>query len=209
MGRAPGRHVCCGPRQRRGRRTASANLAPDRRRDDGPFVAAMPAAALVLRARQDLAPEAGARPATGEVQLKDLEPLFAAKAIHAGCRDGERKLRSTAACWERAGPACPNPSETCTKPSKLALYRRGKCGTGPVPSGQLRRRRDRVSGGRSGRSCARSLRGTARQGDLDPDLRGADVPQQPGRGAGALEGLVVERFGPMAFGLALWWRRRS
>src|SRR6185503_6988396 len=54
--------------------------------DDGPFVPAIAAAALIGKCLAGAPPAAGARPATLEVDLTDYEALFAGRRIRAGCR---------------------------------------------------------------------------------------------------------------------------
>lgn len=55
--------------------------------DDGPFIPAMPAAALVRKVLAGQAPQPGARAALTELELADYEALFAGKAIRHGVRD--------------------------------------------------------------------------------------------------------------------------
>ena len=55
--------------------------------DDGPFIPAMAAAALVLKRRDGQAPEPGARTALGAVDYRDFEPFFARKRISTSVRD--------------------------------------------------------------------------------------------------------------------------
>ncbi|MDB5380331.1 MAG: hypothetical protein JWR00_4777 [Rubritepida sp.] len=56
--------------------------------DDGPFIPAMPAAALVRRVLTGCPPPLGARAALREVELEDYERFFTNRRILAGCRDG-------------------------------------------------------------------------------------------------------------------------
>ncbi|MEA1647462.1 saccharopine dehydrogenase NADP-binding domain-containing protein [Nitrospirillum sp. BR 11164] len=55
--------------------------------DDGPYIPAMPAAALVRRWLAGSPPPAGARAAVTDLDLADYQPLFAPRAIRAGVRD--------------------------------------------------------------------------------------------------------------------------
>jgi hypothetical protein len=55
--------------------------------DDGPFVPAMPAAAVIRNCRQDRRPAPGARPALQELEYADFEHFFKLKKIVAGIRD--------------------------------------------------------------------------------------------------------------------------
>jgi hypothetical protein len=55
--------------------------------DDGPYVPAMAAAALVAQAQDGRPPAPGARPCLSDLELSDYEALFAGKAIRTGIRD--------------------------------------------------------------------------------------------------------------------------
>jgi hypothetical protein len=55
--------------------------------DDGPFVPAMAAAAIIRRILDGRRPAAGARAGTGDVQLADYEAQFASRRIFAGVRE--------------------------------------------------------------------------------------------------------------------------
>lgn len=56
-------------------------------RDDGPFIPAMAAGAIIRGWLAGKTPEPGARPAAGALPLADFTPLFSRFAIHAGIRD--------------------------------------------------------------------------------------------------------------------------
>jgi len=55
--------------------------------DDGPYIPAMAAAALVLRCVEGRGPAPGARPCTHELELDDFEPFFRARRIRHGVRE--------------------------------------------------------------------------------------------------------------------------
>jgi hypothetical protein len=55
--------------------------------DDGPLIPSMAVAAILLKRLAGQAPAPGARPATAELELGDYEPLFAGRAIYWGCRE--------------------------------------------------------------------------------------------------------------------------
>lgn len=55
--------------------------------DDGPFIPAMAAEAIIRGWLGGRKPEPGARPAAGELTLADFEPLFSRFAIRTGIRD--------------------------------------------------------------------------------------------------------------------------
>ena len=54
---------------------------------DGPFIPSMAVAALVRRCLAGRKPAAGARPASGELDLPDYEELFRARTIYSGRRE--------------------------------------------------------------------------------------------------------------------------
>jgi hypothetical protein len=55
--------------------------------DDGPFIPAMAAAAIIRKCRDNRRPDPGARPALQELEYADFEYFFAQKMIAAGVRD--------------------------------------------------------------------------------------------------------------------------
>lgn len=80
--------------------------------DDGPFIPAMAAEAIVRRWLAGRKPRPGARPAAGELSLADFEPLFDRFAIHTGIRDDGPCAHNTplyrhmlASAWESLPPA--------------------------------------------------------------------------------------------------------
>lgn len=80
--------------------------------DDGPFIPAMAAEAIIRGWLAGRKPKPGARPAVGELALSDFEPLFSRFAIHTGVRDdsppqAEAPLyrRMLADAWKRLPPA--------------------------------------------------------------------------------------------------------
>jgi hypothetical protein len=77
--------------------------------DDGPFVPAMAAAAIVRMMRDGTPPPNGARSATTGIELSHYEPWFAGKRIVAGFCDEQQGLplyrRILGAAWERLPPS--------------------------------------------------------------------------------------------------------
>jgi hypothetical protein len=55
--------------------------------DDGPFIPSMACEAIIRHCLDGKAPAAGARPATGDLELTDYESLFARRMIHTGLRE--------------------------------------------------------------------------------------------------------------------------
>jgi hypothetical protein len=54
--------------------------------DDGPFIPAMAASAIIRKMLAGRRPAAGARPAARELELEDFEEFFSQRAIHTGVR---------------------------------------------------------------------------------------------------------------------------
>jgi hypothetical protein len=80
--------------------------------DDGPFIPAMAAEAIIRGWLGGRKPEPGARPAAGELTLADFEPLFWRFAIRSGIRDDSRSQenvplyrRILGSAWESLPPA--------------------------------------------------------------------------------------------------------
>lgn len=170
--------------------------------DDGPFIPAMAAAAILRRAAAGVRPAPGARSALGEVRLADYAALFADRRIAWGVRED----RGCEPLYERvlAGAFAGLP------PRVRALHRDGGRWAG----------RARVTRGRGpGQLVAwafgfpRAGRDVAATVAFSTDARGHEVwerrfdgrpmrsTQEEGRGRDAH--LVVERFGPVAVSLAL------
>jgi hypothetical protein len=63
--------------------------------DDGPFIAAMAAAAIIRNYRNGRRPTAGARSAVRELEYADFVHFFAQKAISAGVRDVSSAVNRT------------------------------------------------------------------------------------------------------------------
>jgi hypothetical protein len=55
--------------------------------DDGPLIPSMAAEAIIRKFLAGQRPEAGARPATNDLNLADYDALFARRAIKSGCRE--------------------------------------------------------------------------------------------------------------------------
>jgi hypothetical protein len=175
--------------------------------DDGPFIPAMAAAAIIRRTLVGQAPAPGARAATGDLELTDYEAVFARRKIVTGTRQSLR------------------PGE------KAPLYRRILGGAYELLPEQLRAMHD-LDGDLTVEGVATVERGTALLSRLAARIvgfppAGQNVPvavtflardgserwrrrfsghafeslQEEGRGRN--EGLLCERFGPMNFGMAL------
>ncbi len=80
--------------------------------DDGPFIPAMAAEAIIRNWLSARKPKRGARPAAGELTLADFEPLFSRFAIRTGIRDDDQPQenmplyrRLLGSAWKRLPPA--------------------------------------------------------------------------------------------------------
>jgi hypothetical protein len=76
--------------------------------DDGPFIPAMGVAAAIRRVLDGRAPPAGARAATGDLELEDYEILFRERSIYTGIRNdtpiGPLYQRLLGTAWEDLPP---------------------------------------------------------------------------------------------------------
>ncbi|MDQ0392325.1 SDR family oxidoreductase [Labrys monachus] len=174
--------------------------------DDGPFIPAMPAAAIILRTLDGRAPAQGARPALHELALEDLRPLLAARNIVTGIReDGvQAGLALYPAVLGAAYEALPAPIQ--------ALHRH-ESGT------PMRGRADIDRGtGMLARLVAACFGFPAQAKDVPVavrfeiadgteiwhrDFAGRRFRSVQSAGTGRNRHLVEERFGPFVFGLAL------
>jgi hypothetical protein len=172
----------------------------------GPYVPTIAAAAIVRRCNSGKAPVAGARPATGDLQMKDFDNYFKALGIVHGVS------------YDAAG-------------SKRSLYRRilGSAWL-DLPASVLRihdgtetqkwRGRAKVSRGDNlfARFIGSLFRFPPASDDVDVtvefrrkdgretwlrDFAGKRFSSVQWEGRGRYEGLLCERFGPFTFGLAL------
>lgn len=174
--------------------------------DDGPFVPAMAAAAILRRALAGTKPAAGARSAARALALDDYQPEFAARRIATGIRDAEEPAE--APLFRRIlGPAWHMLPE-----SVRALHAgegaRVWQGVAAVERGHGLLARAAAALFRFPRAAAsvplrleiaahgRGWRWRRRFGD-----RG--FASVLGEGRGRCARLMVERFGPLAFGIAL------
>lgn len=173
--------------------------------DDGPFIPAMGAEIVIRRWIAGAVPHFGARPATNDVDLSEYEALFARRAIVTGTRHslpGEAPLyrRLLGEAWETLpGPIRAMHSvEGTLRAEGVASVERGR-----NPLAQLVCYMFRFP--RSGEDIPVAVTFRARKGTetwrrrFGP--RAFSSRQREGRGR--FERLLVERFGPFTFGLAL------
>jgi hypothetical protein len=172
--------------------------------DDGPFIPAMAAAAIIRRTRLGTAPAPGARPASRELEIQDFDPLFSARAITYGCRSAEDSgslyQRVLGEAWSRL-PEAVRDLHGALRQSRFV--------------GEARVERGRGILSRIVATCI----GFPSVGDAVPvvvrfdeeggreiwhrTFAGRSFRSSQAQGTGRWEGLIVERFGPVAAGLAL------
>lgn len=175
--------------------------------DDGPYIPAMPAVALVRRWLAGQVPEPGARASVTDLDLADYTPLFAARAIHTGVRetpppDAPLFQRVLGNAWETQPTAwrrLHTVSSTGLTASGRASVERGR--------GPLARLAARLGGfPPASPDCPVSITMTRAPdgGELwRRDFAGHRFASRQGLGRGRNAHLVVESFGPAAFAFAL------
>ena len=177
--------------------------------DDGPLIPSMAAEAIIRRCLDGRRPASGARPAVNELEMIDYDVLFARRKIFAGIRDAlpeEAPLyrRILGESWARLPPEL---KEMHNFAGELSAQGRASVERG---AGWL------------ARSIAAIFRFPAAGADVPVSVtfrsdHGREIwrrtfdgrsfvsVQQEGRGR--YERLLRERFGPLAFGLALVWEQ--
>jgi hypothetical protein len=173
---------------------------------DGPLIPSMAAAALIRKCLSGQVPTPGARTAIAEVNLSDYESLFEHHAIYTGIRQREpaedqplfHALLGVA--WE----CLPLPIRQLHSPASVSIYS-GRCtvtrGANPLgrmvaaivgfpTAGQDQPINVRFCRKESGERWARTVAGRAFSSSLS-------------RPTGRSEGLLRERFGPIAVDMAL------
>lgn len=175
--------------------------------DDGPFIPSMTVAALVRRWLSGQRPEAGARPATRELELSDYASLFAQRAIFTGVREAPARPDGTplyqrllGEAWQRlpapvralhdnvgdlttAGRAEVERGTGVLARLVAAVFRFPKDGRGIPVTVAFEARRGREAWRRS--------------------FAGRSFASEQWEGEGRFERLLCERFGPFVFGLGL------
>lgn len=171
--------------------------------DDGPLVPSMAAEAVVRRRLEGRSPAAGARAATGDLELVDYEALFARRRIFTGVRvpiaaDAPLYRRILGDAWGELPKPVQAMHDGTTAAAGLAVVERG---TGIL---------SRLIGALFGFPAAgRHIPLTVtfqRQGATEIWQRkfGArSFTSIQEEGQGSFDRLLCERFGPFAFGLAL------
>jgi hypothetical protein len=174
--------------------------------DDGPFIPAMAAAAFVRNCLAGRPPPSGARSAAADLELVDYAPLFDRRAIYAGVRewsvDGRRQplyRRLLGAAWT----ALPAPLQVMHDlEDRIVAEGRATVERG---NGLLARLIAELVGfPRTGRDVPARVE-FERRGNQEIWRRtfaGRSFASVHSAGTGRSDHLIVEHFGPFAFGLA-------
>jgi Domain of unknown function (DUF4166)/Saccharopine dehydrogenase NADP binding domain len=174
--------------------------------DDGPLIPSMAVAALVHRALDGLAPPPGARSAVSDLELEDYEKLFAARAIRTGIRDKNRPEGKSlyARILGSARDDLPGPIRHMHDIQEIASAK----GRASVARGEglLARLAARLIGFPEAAedtpvSVAFAVSGGEEIWTRTFGAKSFSSRQFAGRGRS--EGLLCERFGPLAFAMAL------
>ena len=175
--------------------------------NDGPMIPAMAAAAIIRRYLAGTPPQPGARPAHGELELGDFLPLMAGRAIETGVRVQRKSDRGLPLYPQVMGSAF----ERLAEPLKALHWLEGTAsfgGRADIARGQgyLANLVCRLVGFPEGGenvpvTVAFSTRNSKESWRRTFAGKSFVSTQELGRGRRA--GLLVERFGPMAFGLAV------
>jgi hypothetical protein len=174
--------------------------------DDGPFIPSMAAAAVLRRLLEGKRPAPGARAAVNELELADYEAQFAARRIVAGCRNDATERDSTPLFPRILGSAC----DLLHEPIR-ALHARGTQrwqGMAAVERGRgiLARLVAGIFGfPRAAAAAPITVDIAVSQGAerWRRSFGGRGFSSRLTAGRGRWERLLVERFGPFAFGIAL------
>jgi hypothetical protein len=177
--------------------------------DDGPFVPAMAAAALIARCLVGAPPAAGARPATRELDLTDYEALFTRCRIDTGCRTraaGHARLPLFRRLLGEAYDALPQPLQAMH--DLAAPQRRVARGIGSIERGSGWLARLAAWPFRFPPAAAHvpvtvTFRATAGQEIWERRFGEASFASTQTAGSGRFDGLLCETFGPLRFGIAL------
>jgi hypothetical protein len=173
--------------------------------DDGPFIPSMAAEAIIRRWLDGQRPAAGARPATTDLELSDYDALFARRKIFSGTRG---PLPATTVLYQRvlgeAWDVLPKPLQDMHD-LKGALVAEGVAIVDRGDSLLARLVAAIMGFPKAGKDIPVRVDFRREQG-LEiwrRDFAGRVFSSTQEEGRGRFEGLICERFGPLAFGLAL------
>jgi len=173
--------------------------------DDGPFIPAIAAAALVRRRKSGEVFAPGARPATEDFTLADFSTVFDAKDIATGIRD---RVPEDAPLYRHVlGPAfdrLPEPIKAMhTDPDGRTIRGRARVDRGSNPLARIIAKI--VGFPKAGAEIPVEVTFTTQDGGelWERSFDGNRFSSFQKKGDGAFEHLLSERFGPLEFGLAL------
>jgi hypothetical protein len=177
--------------------------------DDGPFIPVIAASALIGRTLTGSAPAAGARPATGEVELEDYERVFAKFRIATGTRERRATDASLPLYPRFFGEAYARLPEAIrdmhdgTADGGWTAEGRADIERGRGLLARLVGRLNRFPG--EGRDVPVTVRFDASGGRerWTRNFGGREFSSVQSEGSGRNEGLIAERFGPLVFGLEM------
>lgn len=171
-------------------------------RGDGPFIPSMPTAAIILKILSGKHPSAGARAATGELEVEDYEPLFKVRSIYTGMRES---TESDAPLYKRilgsASEALPPPiiaMHNCTAANGTADIE-----TGNNPLAVLIRAV--VGFPKAGKDIPVKVTFQQKDGGelWQRNFDGKLFSSLHSEGTGHFDRLLTEKFGPMTLAMAL------
>jgi hypothetical protein len=174
--------------------------------DAGPLIPSMAAEGVIRRMMAGDVPPPGARPATGELQMSNYETLFRGHAIHYGIRD---HVDAQAPLFHRVlGPVWDRLPEVLKAGHRAPLVLRGEAhierGKGLLARFAGWLFRFPSEGSDMPTSVAMAVEGP---GEAWTRQMGKNrFTSHLSAGKGRDEHLLVERFGPLSFGIALVWR---
>jgi hypothetical protein len=174
--------------------------------DDGPFIPAMAAEAIIRRCLHGRPPAAGARAAVADLELADFEPLFARHAIFHGVRETTPEGRTMPLYRRLLGDAwswLPPPLQRMHDvQDRLMAEGRAAVDRGRNPLGRLIA--SLVGFPQPGRDLPVRV-AFERRGESEIWRRtfaGRSFASVHSAGSRRSDHLIVERFGPFAFGMA-------
>jgi hypothetical protein len=175
--------------------------------NDGPLIPSMAAAAVILRCLAGCPPPAGARAAAEDLELDDYDTLFHGRGIVAGVRDtparrgdGPLYRRLLGEAWAVLPPSLRAMHDVtgAKRAEGRANVERG--------GGLLSRLAGAMVGfPKAGRDVPVALQFEASKGEerWRRTFAGTSFASLQSEGSGRSEHLLVERFGPLSFGIAL------
>jgi Domain of unknown function (DUF4166)/Saccharopine dehydrogenase NADP binding domain len=175
--------------------------------DDGPFIPSMAIEAILRAALAGKTPPAGARPGIGALTLADYDAVFAGRAIRTGWRE-DLAVALYPRLLDTAFATLPPMLQALHQPGRSAIWSgRADIQRGKGWAADLVARLFRFP--KAGREVPVTVTFTTNANKVETWERrfaGSVMRSTQEVGKGRNQHLLVERFGPFAFGLALVWR---